>query len=146
MFRQHDENGGRVVSCQPTQKYSIASLCTRNGTAFNQVVKSPTAGNIDYLTERVGFRKSIVYHAGGYTCWYSHQNLVYLSKHHDRRLRFGPNTVMKCFNFAYVSPPLPISFCNQSERPEDLRMSRRVCGAWFRGAYRVQYTRPLRAR
>jgi hypothetical protein len=36
----------------------------------------------------------------------------------DRRMRFGPNTGDEmCFNFAYVSPPPPISFCNQNDRP-----------------------------
>ncbi len=36
----------------------------------------------------------------------------------DRRVRFGPNTADEmCFNFAYVSPPPPVTFCNQNERP-----------------------------
>ena len=36
----------------------------------------------------------------------------------DRRVRFGPNTGDEmCFNFAYVTPPPPISFCNQNDPP-----------------------------
>ena len=36
----------------------------------------------------------------------------------DRPLRFGENTHNEmCFNFAYVSPPIDISLCNQNEPP-----------------------------
>ena len=103
-----------------------------NGTAFNQVVEEPDGSETSIISLRGwDFGSQFVYQtpvdipAGTVirtSCTYQNTS--------ERRLRFGPNTRDEmCFNFAYVSPPLPISFCNQSERPEDLVYEAGECAA-----------------
>ena len=48
----------------------------------------------------------------------------------DDNVRFGPDTADEmCFNFAYVSPPAPVSFCNQNDPPIDYVYSPGECAS-----------------
>ena len=101
-----------------------------NGTAFKQVIETTDGEETSVISLRGwDFGSQFIYQtpvdipAGTVirtSCTYQNTS--------DRRLRFGPNTRDEmCFNFAYVSPPLPISYCNQSERPAELVYQPGVC-------------------
>ena len=107
-FPHMHENGTKFETVIEKTDGTEESLITLNGWEFDAqyIYKTPRR-----LDEGTIIRTSCTYRNAG-----------------DRPVRFGPNTADEmCFNFAYVSPPLPVTFCNQNQRPISLKYEPGEC-------------------
>ncbi|MCB9538564.1 MAG: hypothetical protein H6704_20180 [Myxococcales bacterium] len=100
------------------------------GVAFEQVIERADGAEDSVITlDGWSFDSQYIYatpvdlKAGDVlrtTCTYRNED--------DRRLSFGPNTADEmCFNFAYVSPPPSITYCNQNQPPIGDRYTPGAC-------------------